>query len=179
MKIPWNLKLHDKTLQQKLNERLKQMLKPFIQFSFFLAFFLMIGILIIMFLGGRWKDPDLQKTAIVHLVLLFSIAVGMLLILVGWPKHSISLVLAIRFFMFIFICMSISYRFECKITKSLSVKTQLKIFKTIENTKTFISNLYLSVSIFVTPFSDKFFVTFLVSSVFFAIELCLINKYGD
>ena len=34
-------------------------------------------------------------------------------------------------------------------------------------------------SIFVTPFCDKYFVTFVVSSMIFAVEFAQINKYFD
>ena len=43
--------------------------------------------------------------------------------------------------------------------------------------KMIIGHLYMHISVFITPFSDQFFSTFIISSVYFAIESSLINRY--
>jgi len=53
----------------------------------------------------------------------------------------------------------------------------MKRFKVIIFIRTFVCNVYILSSIFFTPFSNKYFLTYGVTSLSFAIQYAFINKY--
>lgn len=92
------------------------------------------------------------------------------------PKLNTPIILVCRFLVSIFICLSIVLRFEVDMCGE-DVKMQIKHFRTIVTTKQVITNLYICMGIFFTPFCDRFFANFIASSIYFAIEYLLIDKY--
>ena len=137
---------------------------------------IMVGIQVNSIANDRWKNPDQQKLDIINsIVMLITVAGSVIAMAV--PKSTTPMVLIVRLFMSVFLCMSMTWRFEGKNMCDEPAKIQIKYFKTIVTTRTVIDNLFVAMSIFVTPFCDRFLLTFIFSSFYFAVEHTMIQKY--
>ena len=94
-----------------------------------------------------------------------------------WPNKGMKIMLLIRLLLVVLICY-IQYRLDCvtDITNE-PVSKQLKHFKTIFNYRQIIINFYIQINIFITPYAEKFFLTFILTSLYFAAEILWNNKY--
>ena len=68
---------------------------------------------------------------------------------------------------------------SCQDPSKDSVKEQIAYFNLAHNYSRYSILLYVYLSIFMTPFSDRFFLTFIWSSILFAIEVICNNKFFD
>lgn len=94
------------------------------------------------------------------------------------PAYTTKVVLVMRTFTCVFICASIVKFLEQEdLCSDTSVKGQIKFYKTVFMGRQGIINHYIVMSIFITPFCEWYFTTYLVSSTYFAIEMGLINRY--
>jgi hypothetical protein len=96
---------------------------------------------------------------------------------IKWPNKGMKIMLLVRFLLLVLICYN-QYRLDCltDITNE-PVSKQLKHFKTIFNYRQIIINFYIQINIFITPYAEKFFLTFILTSLYFAAEILLNNKY--
>ena len=126
----------------------------------------------------RWKNPDQYNLDGITGIVFFALA-GSFILMLCHPKETTKLVLFGRSIISIFVCYMIVIRFDGKKMCTEPLKIQIKFFKSIFVTRQCIINLYICMSMFLTPFCSRYFTTFISSSVYFAIEMVLLNKYYD
>jgi hypothetical protein len=171
MKIPWHLILPETRLQQMLIERLVILQKPFLITGVVLCVGVLIGQIIhIRVVHCRWIGA-IQFFALVT----STIAALLALVCMKW---STKIVLTFRSIICLLI---ICYTFT---SKKLQAKEdcleQSKKHRHVYLIKQYVLNIYICMSIFLTPFADNYFVAFVLSSGFFAIEFTLMNEiHGD
>jgi hypothetical protein len=95
------------------------------------------------------------------------------------PNNATSILLIARVLVCITLCFFNILRVSGKEICHESAKEQVKHFQIITNTKQFIINIYMITGIFLAPFMDHFFSSFIGVSFIFAIELTLVNFFND
>ena len=162
MKIPWNLILRP-DIQEKLNIRLRVFQKPFL---WFIACVMPL-LTIVMIMGNihnkRYLDPDkmIRDLCFTGITMLAVIAA---VIGLKRPKWLTIGTLVARSFVTLLLCY-VQHRLLTCMDPDIEQK------ELVGNIRRFIYFLYMSLSIFMTPFSDKFFLTFIWSSILFAFEV--------
>ena len=161
-KIPFSLILPDSTLQEQLNERLKQNQKPFIYGSICIAAALfIIGMNLMVF-----TDVKFDGKFVILLTLTMCIFVLLL------PKHSTKIILSFRLLICILIVKAHIQLFEGKDFCYGSID----FFKKLFVKRQFTVDIYI-VMVFITPFQDKYFFSWMMTTVIFAVEYYMVNKY--
>ena len=102
------------------------------------------------------------------LILLMSISVLTL------PKYSTKIILVYRLIACICIVYTHIQLFEGKDVCYSSID----FFKKFFVKRQFTVNIYIIISIYVTPFLDQYFLTWFMTTVFFAIEYFMVEKYS-
>jgi hypothetical protein len=107
-----------------------------------------------------------------------------IMILTGWKllmlfcaRYTSTFVLIFRSLICFFICYVNYARFEGMQVCNEPVVIQIKHYQTISDMRTFIQNLYIIMSVFLTPLCAHYLTTHTVVSVIFASELIFINQY--
>ena len=96
------------------------------------------------------------------------------------PEHTTEIFVVIRSLACILICFMTVTAFEDKeMMREASVTVKIKYNRTVFTARQCIIGHSMSLGIFVVPFCSKYFTTYIISSVYFAIEMVLINKYFE
>ena len=81
------------------------------------------------------------------------------------------------FFTCVIICFLNYFQFYKKDLCLSDYQVQLLHLSSLIDFRQFIINIYTCFSIFCTPFCDKFFLTFVVSTFFYVVQMFQINQY--
>jgi hypothetical protein len=127
---------------------------------------LVIGIIMQIFI-----DMPLRATPII-----FMIFVGSILVL-RMPKHSTKIILIFRFFGCLYLIYGNIKVYEGKIPCDEPAPIQILFYKSLFQSRQFCINLYILLSTFVTPLADQYFLMIVTSSIYFAIEYYMLQKY--
>lgn len=105
--------------------------------------------------------------------------VAAMVFILNRPKYTTAVVLMIRTLISAMILYLNYMRFHDKKVSHESTDFQLSYYRGIYDIKTTITTFYIELSILMTPFCEKYFVTFVVSSMIFCAEYVQITKYFD
>ena len=130
MKIPLNLILPNKRLQERLEEKLTLLLRPFLYSMIPILVFVIIGNQINSVVMERWKNPDQYNLDGITGIVFFALA-GSFILMLCHPKETTKLVLFGRSIISIFVCYMIVIRFDGKKMCTEPVALQIKFFKSI------------------------------------------------
>ena len=130
----------------------------------FLSIIVLFGILTNFWYSQRWKHPmQFQTDIFAVLCMLIGSIFGVFTLCL--PNHASNVVLLCSFIKFLFINSNNYWKFEGNDMSGESVSEQVKYYKAIFDIKSLIVNLYMIQCIFLTPFLDKFFFSFISSSI--------------
>jgi hypothetical protein len=176
MSLAWNLILPDKKQQEQLNERLAHFRKPFLTIITVLCIFLAGGTVVNRIVNKRWETREENIQSIYGTTQCMMIAVGTLAMILR-PKRSTLIFLIVRSLLCLFMVHFQYHNFHGKEYCDEPAPVQIKHFKVLAATRQFIVNIYLLTSIFFTPFGNNFFTIWAMSSLFFKVEMIVINIY--
>jgi len=151
MIISWNLILPG-SVEEQLNARLHQIQRPFVYMVAILLAIFFIGVQITLFAHKRYLNADQKKYDIFLSILIALCIIATIWIFFG-PKYMNAIVLITRGIASIFVCYSILNNFN---KKSACTST---CFKTIFDSRQLSMNIHTCLSIFISPYCDKFFTT--------------------
>jgi hypothetical protein len=173
MKILWHLVLPDKASQKRLNDNLQLLVKPFL----YSAILLCSGVIFAVVISNMFQDRSEQMNADKGGVsVAFAIIVGAVLVM-NHPRHATCIILSMEGIICVIICFLNYFQFYKKDLCNADYLVQLKHQTQLVDFRQFIINIYICFSIFLTPFCDRFFLTFSVSSLYYVVEMFQINEY--
>ena len=124
-----------------------------------------------------WKKPATQiQQHIAYSILIIVILIGYIFMMC-FPRLLSLIVLTGRSCL----CITMSYAIYRWLSdsKQCTEMDKLQHFKTIFSLETTILNFYIFMSMFITPFCDKYFLTFVSSTIYFAVELSIIGNFHE
>ena len=161
VKIPFSLILPDRNLQEKYNEQLRLNQRPFIIVA--------ICFTSIIFIIGMTRmaitDQKFDGKFIVLLILLMSISV------LALPKHQTKIILFFR----LLACFILVYAYIQIFEGKDVCHGSIEFYKLFFVKRQFTVSIYIIMSIFLTPFQDHYFLTWMMTTAFFAIEYFMVE----
>ena len=99
---------------------------------------------------------------------------GLVLLL---PKYTGYFIFVIRLIICILIVYMNKNNFDCQDMTNKSVEDQTAYMRHLFDVRNFSENLYIIFSMFLTPLQDRYFLTLISTSIYYAVEVLMLKVY--